>query len=638
MRPNSLWQWREPDSLCRLSPRGRSARSLAVGVVVSSALTGCYQPLRQSETHLKPAPAPAVEASIPAPVAVSTALPKPRPALKAETYSVVVNQVRVQDLLFALARDARINVDIHSGIQGTVTLNAIDQTLPQLLNRIARQVDLRWELDGPNLAVMPDTPYLRIYKIDYVNMERQTTGTVSVAAQIATTGGTTGTAGAAGGAGAGAGGAAGGNASSVVVRSTATNSFWSTLVDNVQDLLRETDKVLPAAQGGTAGGPAVPAAGAGAAPAASAGGSSPVPQPPATQFREAASVIANRESGILTIRATARQHERIQEFLDQVLANVKRQVLIEGTIVEVTLSQQYQQGINWSRLSGLSGWRFAQGSFQSNIGATVGTLTASQTGSVGSVGFASRDFNALVNLLESFGTVRVLSSPRLSVLNNQTALLKVVDNVVYFTVQSATSQVANAGSTTSFNTTINTVPVGFVMNVTPFVSDTDGVTLNIKPTISRILSFVEDPNPSLRNPCLVTGGTNAGNCNIPPIINRIPQIQTRELESVIKVQNGQVAVMGGLIQDSVNNAEDTIPGLNRVPVVRFGFENRNLQSQKTELVIFLRPVVIRDPSVDGDYRGYRVFLPGEDFMRRPHPGQRTIDMGELNRIEQRMQQ
>ena len=101
---------------------------------------------------------------------VAPLLPPPTPASRPETYSVVVNNVRVQDLLFALARDAKLNVDIHPGVTGSVTLNAIDQTLPQLLGRIAKQVDMRYEIDGQTLSVMRDTPYLRIYRIDYVNM------------------------------------------------------------------------------------------------------------------------------------------------------------------------------------------------------------------------------------------------------------------------------------------------------------------------------------------------------------------------------------------------------------------------------------------------------------------------------------
>jgi general secretion pathway protein D len=150
------------------------------------------------------------------------------------------------------------------------------------------------------------------------------------------------------------------------------------------------------------------------------------------------------------------------------------------------------------------------------------------------------------------------------------------------------------------------------------------VLLNVKPTISKVLSFVNDPNPSLANPC-GTATSLAGTCGIPPIVSQIPQIQTRELESVIKVSSGDIAVMGGLIQDSVNNAEDTIPGVNRVPVLGDMFSNKNLQNTKTELVVFLRPVVIRDASLEGDYRGYRVFVPSDDFLSQPNPGRRLCD-------------
>ena len=133
----------------------------------------CFQPMKPSAGHMRRnAPAGTPAATIPPPVQAVPTPPQPKPTARAETYSVVVNNVSVRELLFALARDAKVNVDIHPGITGTVTLNAIDQTLPQLLTRIAKQVDMRYELDGPNLLVMPDSPYLRIYRIDYVNMER----------------------------------------------------------------------------------------------------------------------------------------------------------------------------------------------------------------------------------------------------------------------------------------------------------------------------------------------------------------------------------------------------------------------------------------------------------------------------------
>lgn len=595
--------------------RGGALKALIV-LGLGTVLGGCSPPMKPTPGgHLSEQPgAPA--ATIPPPVQALPVPPRPKPTTKAETYSVVVNNVNVRELLFALARDAKVNVDIHPGITGTVTLNAIDQTLPQLLNRISKQVDMRYELDGPNLAVMPDSPYLRIYKIDYVNIERQTTGQVSVSSEIIgqATGGTGGAAGAAGG-GAGASGGAGGgqNTSRVSVRNASENQFWTRLVDNVKDILRETDKVLPA--GTSAAGAATPAQPAGA-PAAGGGAGAPgapgaPAAAPATMFREAASVIANPEASVLTIRATSRQHEKIQEFLDQVLVSAKRQVLIEATIVEVQLNNSYQQGIDWAIFTG--NWQlFFGGLFRGAAQAVApvpaaGTLTALPTGSAFTGQFNTDSLKFSLQLLETFGNVRVLSSPRITAVSNQTAVLKVVENVVYFTISAQQSQTANVGVLATFTTTPNVVPVGIILNLTPQISESDTVLLNVKPTISRITGFVNDPNPALAQ-------------SNPPIVSRIPQVLTREMESVIKLSSGQVAVMGGLIQDQLQDNADTIPGVNRIPFIGDLFSNKNIQNSKTELVIFMRPVVIRDPSIDGDYRGYRVFLPGDDFMSQPNPG------------------
>ncbi|HEX2648909.1 MAG TPA: secretin N-terminal domain-containing protein [Burkholderiales bacterium] len=562
-------------------------------------LSACGQaPIQPSPTHIR-AEQPAPEGAIPAPVQVAPLLPPPSPAQRAETYTVVVNNVRVQDLLFALARDAKLNVDISPGVQGNVTLNAIDQTLPQILSRISKQVDMRYEIDGPTLSVMRDSPYLRVYRVDYVNLARDTTNQANLSTQVSGTS-------AAGGAGGGGAGTA--NNSTSIIKTTSVNKFWDTLINNIKDILRETDKVIPlGTQAAAPPGNTPPAATA-------APGTAPVQQvvlaQPQMEFREAASVIANAEAGVLTIRATSRQHEKVQEFLDQVLANVKRQVLIEATIAEVQLNNQYQRGIDWTRLGGPHGL-----SLTPNSSVAPATLTTARNTFV--LGFFQPGLNisGTLQLLESFGDVRVLSSPKVSVLNNQTAVLKVVDNLVYFTVQAQTTT-SQTTALTTFTTTVNSVPVGFLMSVVPQISENDTVLLNIRPTISRKVGDVQDPNPALANPC---GNNPVAQPGCQPIASLIPVIQTREMESVMRVQSGQTAVLGGLIQDTVTNNEDTIPGVNRVPGVGQLLAQRKDLNQKTELVIFLRPVVIRSPSIEGDYAGYRDLVPGKDYFQKPNP-------------------
>jgi MSHA biogenesis protein MshL len=553
--------------------------------------------MERSDLHLRPEPSPPPAGSIPPPVQLSSNLPRPRAVQRPETYSVVVNSVKVQELLFSLARDAKLNVDIHPGISGVVTLNAIDQTLPQLLSRLAKQVDMRWELDGPNLAVMPDSPYLRIYRVDYVNMERLTMSTVGVSSQITS------------GSGAQAAGAGGGNTSSTTLRNVSDNRFWESLIKNIEELLRETDKIIPASTTAApqpAPGPAsAPAAGSAAAP-----GVATPPAAPATpnvSFREAASVIANREAGVISIRATGRQHEKIQEFLDVVMASATRQVLIEATIVEVQLNNRYQQGIDWSILRrGPAGISLSQ----SSAGTPANVATSFFIGSIADPTNRLGNISATIRLLESFGNVRVLSSPKLSVLNNQTAILKVVDEIVYFNVTSSTASTGTTGNVLrSFTTTAQTTPIGFIMNVTPQIGEADTVLLNLRPSLTRVTTFVQDPNPDLV-----------------AVPNFIPQVQRREMESLIKVNSGQIAVMGGLIQDSVNDVEDTLPGLNRTPAGML-FAQRNLANSKSELVVFLRPLVVKDPSIDGDYRAFRIFAPDDDFMSQPNPGRPPVVRG-----------
>jgi len=608
-------------------PHRPALPAVLLGAALLTLLGGCANSptAEPGKTHLQADTVPATTGRIPAPVQQTAALPRPKASPKTETYSVVVNNVKVQELLFALARDAKLNVDIHPGISGYVTLNAIDQTLPQILNRLAKQVDMRYELDGPNLAVMPDTPYLRNYKIDYVNMTRDTTGTVSVTTQIATAG-----AGATASGTTVAPGATGGNSSVTRVENKAQHHFWDNLVQNVKDILRETDKILPdgssetiteqtSLQSTTGTGAAAPGGGRNSAPTTSLAGSpnaasmqnSGATVVRRTTFREAASVMAHPETGILTVRATARQHEKIQEFIDQVMGSAKRQVLIEATIAEVQLSQNYQQGINWGRLAGGgTGFSFSQ----SAGGAITGTFAMDYVS-----GGSDSAFTGAVRLLETFGTVKVLSSPKISVLNNQTAVIKVVDNRVYFTIKADTSQ-NQVNTVTTYTTTLNSVPVGFVMNVTPQVSDNDSVLLNIRPSVSRVIGTVADPNPALKK--------SATNGFAADIISEIPVIRTREMESVLRVENGNVAVMGGLMEDVLNNTDDSVPGLSRLPGVGGLFTRRNDSVTKTELVIFLRPMVIRESSIQGDYAGLKDLLPGKDFFNHnPGPQQQLVPSG-----------
>lgn len=574
-----------------------------------------------------PADKTTAAASIPKPVTNNIYLPPPKPKAKEQTYSIVVYDTPVKEVLFAIARDSKLNVDIHPSIQGRVTLNAVDQTLLAILERLSQQVDLTYKIQNNVLSITPDQPVLRTYKVDYVNMSRDTKGFIGAAAEISSTGQSAST---------GAGGSSSttstsgngaNNSSRTSVTSEAKNHLWESLIQNIKELLAETDKEVIVSRFGSITEADAQASNAGGGSDAKAATNAEIAKASADQRDQqrseyktlfAANVIANPETGVISVRATNKQHEKVQEFLDKVLNSAKRQVLIEATIVEVILNDSFQAGIDWSRLNNSasnSGFVFGQtlGS-GANFNTSTGAFTQGDVNAFGvptTAGFVAGFLNpvsrigniaASVTLLKQFGDAKVLSSPKLMVLNNQTAILKVVDNLVYFTVQAQISQSASGVSGTnlqSITTTPNTVPVGVVMSVTPQLNDTGDVNINVRPTISRVVGRVQDPNPSL--------GT---------VQSFIPQIQVREMESILQIKSGNTAILGGLMQDEIQRNSDQVPGLSDVPGIGKVFTGRNDGNKKTELVIFLRPTVILNASLESDeLANYKQYLPSQQLEK-----------------------
>lgn len=537
-------------------------RNILILIAAALFLAGCAEiqpePMEPSSGHISAKTTPP-RGDIPDLVQQPQVLPEPEAPTEAEKYTVVVNEVPVKELLFALARDAKINVDIDPNVEGAVTINAVEQTLEQLLDRVSRQIDLRYEFRNGNLLVSPDEPFFRTYTVGYLNLSRETQGTVTVSTQIASTSsGDTG------------GGGGGGNTSTTSISSASNQNFWENLTATVSAIISDGES-----SGST---------------------------------RD--SVVVNPDSGIVTVRATARQHAQIQSFIDQVLESVRRQVLIQATVVEVSLSDQFQAGIDWSVLD-LSDSGFSLGA--NLLGGAGIVLDATNSVSVNTAGLSGPPvtssanvaqysnpnsggvrIDAAINLLAEFGDTQVLSSPQIMVLNNHTAVLKVVENFVYFEVEQeiqSGNALTGTGPLLATTTTAQTIPVGLVMTVTPQISRDDSVTLNVRPTISSVIRTELDPNPSLQL-----------------VENRIPVVRVREMESILKVNSRQIAVLGGLMQDTVRSRDKKTPLAGDIPFIGNLFKSTDQESLKTELVIFLRPVVIKDASIDGDLSEFKPFL------------------------------
>lgn len=501
--------------------------------------------------------------AIPPPVVSRPFVPPPQVPKRDETYTVVVDDVPVKELLFALSRDASVNVDIHPLVSGNVTINAVNQTLIQILNRVADQVSLTYELQGQNLFITPDIPFWRAYKVDYFNVTRSSSSTTGVATRIATTGGSV-----------SEGSSDMGNHSTTTVTSEVVSDFWRIMANNLEYLLSESGSAA------ASGGDSVPASG---------------------------NIIINAASGVVNVRTTQKKHREVQRFVDAVVTSVKRQVLIEATIVEVELGDRFQAGIDWNFVQKTGdlqrdpdGNMVSPGKIVSIGSAMLGAnLSTAPTFLLDfDRGSSDKDITAAVRLLETFGDAKVLSSPKIMALNNQTALLKVVDEEVFFNVELEIERDTETGReiNRTYTSEIHTVPVGVVMSVTPQINDVGVIGLNIRPTITRITGYAIDPAPSLMGA---------------DFDNLVPEIQIREMESVLQVGSGQTVVMGGLMQNKQDKNDSGVPFLSSLPVVGSLFKYKDDAFTKTELVIFLRPVLVSDTMDGKEWEKWRGYLPQE---------------------------
>ncbi len=529
------------------SRRSLYGRALAL-LSLTSALGGCaaLTPERTVDhPGLAPAPPPLVFSPAAPPPRARAVIDLPPDLAEGERFSVVAHDMPVRELLFSLARDAQINLDLAPEVTGTVSLHAVNEPLASILQRITTQLPLRCTWMGGAVRVEADLPYTELYVVDYVNLSRETDTTVGVATQVATTG--TGL----DESNAGSAGPAAGNASSTRLETRSYHRFWDSLEANLRSLLDR------------AGAP--------------------------TEHAEP--VVINAEAGVVSVHATAREQAKVAAFITQTVDSARRQVLIEATIVEVTLNDHFQAGVDWALLleEGAAGFSAEQKLLGQITDGVIDNAISTFTLGYVDPDLGANAVSASVRLLQEFGEARVLSSPRLMVLNNQTAVLKVVEELVYFTLDvTDKDSTSSQQGRTYIESEIHSVPVGLVMAVTPQVSSAGEVTLTLRPTISQKVGEALDPGTQLAAEML---GADRDH-----VTSSVPIIRVRELESVLRLAHGQIGVLGGLMQEETRRGRREVPGLARLPLIGpLLFDTREGSSRKTELVIFVRPLVSGRP-------------------------------------------
>ncbi|MGZ6252241.1 MAG: hypothetical protein ACXWM1_04145 [Candidatus Binataceae bacterium] len=393
--------------------------------------------------------------------------------------------------------------------------------------------------------------------------------------------------GAAGGAGGGAGG--GGLGSGLIAQAAALTGGRQAQLDQV---LQEDQR-----NGGQPDEPAAAAAptNAGAAPVLNA------------QYS------LNPEAGIITVFASQRQHRAVARFLRDVREALTQQVLIEAKVLEITLNDNYRGGIDWNAIVGPSfngtqdiviNSNFKQGVPSELLAPTLG---ANWTGAILGNN-ARKDLSLSAELFKQFGAVRTLSNPRLSVLNNQLAQLKVAQNQVFFQLQvNVTDPTPTQAAKTTVTSQIKTVPVGLIISVQPAVDPlTKRISLSLRPSITRITSFINDPGVAVT--IAVAQQTNS---NIPTIASPIPIIEVREMDSLVNLESGQTVVMGGLMQENTQLTRTGVPGVMDLPLIGQAVSQNIKQAKVTELVVFIRATLTNAPGTvsDEDIRLYKTFTP-----------------------------
>jgi MSHA biogenesis protein MshL len=554
------------------------------------ALGGCQAPsprdtydaigkeMRSATAKAPAATAPdAVEAALLPPLpALASQLPKARPVLD-ERFNVSFNNVPVQQFFNSIVAGTRYNMLIHPEVTGNITAHLKDVTLLEALDAIRELYGYDYKVEGTRIYIRPLTMQTRMFKVNYLTATRKGSSNVRVSStSVGSVGAQT-----SGGSGSGGSGGLGqqqpqnlpGQQGQQGQQSALDASNVTTSMES--DFWKDLKAALEALVGGQGDG---------------------------------RSVVISPQSGVIVVRAMPDQLRSIDQYLKATRLAVERQVILEAKILEVQLNSGFQTGINWASFASfktghqnrastgflapgtsLAPLPFAGGQpptmtsgGTAGISASTGfniANAAANAGSLFGLAFQTSNFAAMISFLESQGSVHVLSSPRITAINNQKAVLKIGTDEFYVTGVSTTTNNSAAGNTTSPNVTLQPFFSGVVLDVTPQIDDEGGIMLHVHPSVSQVTTVNKTVNLG-----------SAGSLNLP-----LAASSTSEMDSMVRGQDGQIVAIGGLMRQSTTADASQVPGADKVPVLGNLFRNTDQQMQKRELVVLIKPTVVDGP-------------------------------------------
>ncbi len=491
------------------------------------------------------------------------------PADAADRFDLVVNNAPASQVFLQLGGHGTYNVLVPPDLSGSISVALRNTTVMEALESLKELYGYDFRVAGNRVYVYPNAVQTRLFKVNYLPGRRLGVSDLRVQSSsiVQTSGGSS-----SGGATSGSTGSANAGKSATAlemsaVSTTSDTDFWRDVKDSLNSLVN---------------------------------------------VNKGGAVTLNPGAGVIVVRGTPAELRQVGDYLRAVQLTIERQVMLEAKIVEVELSEDTQTGINWSLFRGIQSGNNKVGLVGAAPGVSLshtGTLSNGSGSTLPGASVVAEDlgkgfyglavqganFTALLSFLETQGNVQVLSSPRIAALNNQKAVLKVGTDELFLTNVKNSSTSTASGTTNAPELTLQPFFSGISLDVTPQIDDKGAVMLHVHPAISVVTekqkTFDLGGDTVLRLP-LATSSIN-------------------ETDSVVRVLDGQIVAIGGLMQQTGSRLQSGLPVLGQLPVVGNAFGQKSKAIYKRELVILIKPTVI-----NGDGTGWSDAQPDTALLNR----------------------
>lgn len=474
-------------------------------------------------------------------------------------FNITADGLEAQAFFLGLVEDTDINIIVHPDVSGAITLKLKNVTLAEVLDSVRRVYGFGYEETSEGVRIFPANMQTRSYRINYLNVTRTGSSETKVNSSGLNFDG-----------GASSSDSENSDESSSSSGSTLNSKVNSSSTTNFWEELKETLELIIGNEDGR-------------------------------------KVATSPMSGLVIVQALPNELLRVERFLEMAELSLNKQVIIEAKVLEVELNDAYRAGINWSYISNHLNFNQAGGDVLSSsqtatslplsISTTSGTSnvvdlstgannlaptiasSATSYGGVLALGLNYKRLTSFVELLGSQGNVQVLSSPKVSTLNNQKALIKVGSDEFFATGVSTTTTVGGGGTAVTPTVEFEAFFTGIALDVTPQIGDQEDITLHIHPTVSTVVSDTKTVNL----------GTTLGTQTFP-----LAKSSIRESDTIVRARNGQLVIIGGLMQDKTEELVVGVPFLKEIPFLGKAFRQTRQKATKSELVILLRPMIVND--------------------------------------------